>query len=55
MDERGVEQGKFSLLFGAPKAIVRSERWRQLLLGDSLCQQIVAVAEDEAHCVYPLH
>ena len=52
VDERDVERGKFSLLFGAPEAIVGSERWRQLLLGDPLCQQIVAVAVDEAHCVY---
>ena len=47
--ERDVEEGKLSLLFGAPEAIVGSERWRQLLLGDPLCQRIVAVAD---HCVY---
>ena len=50
--ERDVEEGKLSLLFGSPEAIIGSERWRQLLLGDSLCQRIVAVAVDEAHCVY---
>lgn len=52
VDERDVEGGKFSLLFGAPEAIVGSERWRQLLLGEPLYRQIVAVAVDEAHCVY---
>ena len=52
MAERDVEEGKLSLLFGAPEAIVGSERWRQLLLGDPLYQRIVAVAVDEAHCVY---
>lgn len=50
--ERDVEEGKLSLLFGAPEAIIGSERWRQLLLGDPLCQRIVAVAVEEAHCVY---
>ena len=52
VDERDVERGMFSLLFGSPEAIIGSERWRQLLLGDPLCRQIVAVAVDEAHCVY---
>lgn len=50
--ERDIEQGKFSLLFGAPESIVGVERWRQLLIGEPLCHQIVAVAIDEAHCVY---
>ena len=52
VDERDIERGKFSLLFGTPEAIFESERWRELLLGDPLHQQVVAVAVDEAHCVH---
>ena len=48
VDERNIERGKFSLLFGTPEAIFESERWRELLLGDPLHQQVVAVAVDEA-------
>ena len=55
VDERDIERGKFSLLFGTPEAaIVESERWRELLLGDPLHQQVVAVAVDEAHCVHKI-
>ena len=42
VDERNIKRGNFSLLFGTPEAIVESERWRELLLGD---QQDVAVAK----------
>ena len=52
VDERDIERRKFSLLFGTPEAIFESERWRELLLGDPLHQQVVAVAVDEAHCVH---
>ena len=52
VDERDIERGKFSLLFGTTKAIVESERWRELLLGDLLHQQ---VAVDEAHCVHKIN
>ena len=52
VDERDIERGKFSLLFGNPEAIFESERWRELLLGDPLHQQVVALAVDEAHCVH---
>ena len=52
VDERDIERGKFSLLFDTPEAIVESERWRELLLGEPPHRQIVAVAVDEAHCVY---
>ena len=49
LNNRDIERGKFSLLFGTPEAIVESERWRELLLGEPLH---VAVAVDEVHCVY---
>jgi len=49
--DRDVEAGKFSLLFGAPEAIIGSEKWRELLLRPPLSRQVVAVAIDEAHCV----
>ena len=54
VDERNIERGKFSLLFGTPEAIFESERWRELLLGDPLHQQVVAVAVNEAHCVHKI-
>ena len=44
-------QGKFSLLYSSPEAIIGVERWRQMLLEKPLSEQIVAVIVDEAHCV----
>ena len=44
VDKRDVGRGKISDFFGAPEAIVGSERWHHLLLGEPLCWQIVAVA-----------
>ena len=49
--DRDVEAGKFSLLFCAQKAIIGSEKWRELLLRPPLSERVVAVAICEAHCV----
>ena len=50
--ESEVKMGKFCLLFSAPEAIIVSDRWRELLMEEPLLNQIVALAIDEAHCVY---
>ena len=43
--------GKFSLLFAAPEAIIGVQGWREMMLSPPLCDQLVAIAVDEAHCV----
>ena len=50
--EWGVSQGKYRLMFTAPEAITGNSRWKQVLTELFHCQQIVAVAIDEAYCVY---
>ncbi len=50
--ECDVSEGRFSLLYSSPKAILDREAWKQLLVERPLCDTIVAVAVDEAHCVY---
>ena len=42
---------QFSLLFAAPEALVCVEKWRNRFLQPPLCDQVVAVAVDEAHCL----
>ena len=42
---------RFSLLFAAPEAIVGVEKWRNRFLEPPLCNQVVAIAVDEAHCL----
>ena len=44
--------GAYSLLFSAPEAIVCGDRWRDMLSEEPLHSRIVAIAVDEAHCVY---
>ena len=44
--------GAYSLLFSAPEAIVCGNRWRDMLSEEPLHSRIVAIAVDEAHCVY---
>lgn len=42
---------KYHLIFTAPEAVIKVERWRQLLSEPSVSRRIVAIAVDEAHCV----
>ncbi len=50
--ESDVSSGQFFLLYSAPVAILDREAWKQLLVRRPLCDTVVAVAVDEAHCVY---
>ena len=49
---KGIQAGVYRLLFSAPEAIVDSECWREMLLEEPLCHQVVAVVINEAHCMY---
>ncbi|KAL5517814.1 hypothetical protein EMCRGX_G003435 [Ephydatia muelleri] len=51
--ERQVSLGHFQLLYSAPEAILGTDSlWRQFLVCPPLSVSIVAVAVDEAHCVF---
>ena len=41
----------FSLLFAAPEALIGVDKWRNRFLQPPLCDQVVAIAVDEAHCL----
>ena len=50
---RDVSLGRFRLLCSAPEALFGSDyMWRQLLVCPPLSDTVVAVAVDEAHCVF---
>ncbi len=36
----------------SPEALIHSDHWRDLLIDEPLCKQVVALAIDEVHCVY---
>ena len=50
--EKDIKLGAFALIFSAPEAIFCSDRWRDIFTEEPLCDQVIAVAVDEAHCVY---
>ena len=50
---KDISEGYFRLLYSSPdQAILGSEQWKYLLLLPPLSRSVVAVAVDEAHCVY---
>ena len=49
---KDIKSGSHRFLFSAPEAIIDSDCWRELLLDHPLCNQIIAIVIDEAHCVF---
>ena len=49
---KDISEGYFQLLYSSPEAILGSEQWKDFLLLPPLSRSVVAVAVDEAHCVY---
>ena len=52
VNERDVKTGRYRFLYSCPEAIAAGEKWKQLLLEPPLSDTVVAVAVDEAHCVF---
>lgn len=51
-NEKDVTESGFSLLYSVPDAMLGTEVWKQLLVQPPLCDTVVAVTVDEAHCVF---
>ena len=51
-NEKDVSAGKYRLLYTAPEAVLEDHTWRMLLLAHPLSSTLMAIAIDEAHCVY---
>ena len=50
--ESEVQAGKYKFLFFAPETIVGSSKLKEMVSSPPLSIQTVAIAVDEAHCVY---
>ncbi len=50
--ESDVKADRYRFFYSCPEALVCGERWKQLLLEPPLSSTVVAVAVNEAHCVY---
>ena len=51
-NEKDVSAGKYRLLYTAPEAVLEDHTWSMLLLAHPLSSTLMAIAIDEAHCVY---
>ncbi|XP_078665954.1 uncharacterized protein LOC144908266 [Branchiostoma floridae x Branchiostoma belcheri] len=49
--KKGVAEGKYSLVFASPEALLNSKTWRGMLTSPTYRENLVGVAIDEAHCV----
>ena len=43
---------QYRILFCAPEAAICAGRWREMVSNNQLSECIIAVAVDEAHCVF---
>ena len=43
--------GQHQIVYMSPEALLRDERWRDMLLSDVYSERLVALVVDEAHCV----
>ena len=48
--DKEIRDGGYSLLYSAPEAIL-CDKWREMLIEAPLCNQMVTITIDEAHCV----
>lgn len=50
-ENKKVEEGRYSVLFCAPEAIISTDKWKEILMSSPVNERIVAIVVDEAHCV----
>ena len=48
---KDVENGRFSVVYVTPDALLLNERWRSILAGPLYSTRLCAVAVDEAHVI----
>ena len=50
-EEKALQEGKFSVVYGTPEALLKTERWRRMLSNKVYSKMVCAVAIDEAHVI----
>ena len=48
---KGVESGRYQLVYISPEALIRNPQWRDMLLSRPYKENLVAFVVDEAHCI----
>lgn len=49
--KRGVQEGKYELVYFTPELLIDGKRWRRVLTSSSYCSRQRGFIVDEAHCV----
>ncbi|XP_066282740.1 uncharacterized protein [Branchiostoma lanceolatum] len=52
LDDEGVVQGKYMLVFGGPERWVMQEKWREVLSSATYRENLVGLVVDEVHITY---
>ncbi len=50
-EAKDVEQGKFSVVYTTPEALIKNERWRKTLSSSVYTSKLCAITVDEAHVI----
>ncbi len=50
-EAKDVEQGKFSVVYTTPKALIKNKLWRKTLSSSVYTSKLCAIAVDEAHVI----
>ena len=52
-DEEGkaLEERKYSVVYGSPESLLKTERWRRMLSNKVNSKMVCALAIDEAHVI----
>ena len=51
-DDEGILQGKYKVVYVSPESILRDSKWRNMLRTPAYKENVIALAVDEAHCIY---
>ena len=50
-EAKAVEEGKYSVVYGTPESLLKTERWRRMLSNKVYSKMVCALAIDEAHVI----
>lgn len=51
VDEDGIINGEYSLIFASPESVVKNEKWREMLQSKLYQDNLFGIVTDEVHVV----
>ena len=50
-EAKALEEGKYSVVYGSPESLLKTERWRRMLSNKVNSKMVCALAIDKAHVI----